>query len=244
MIHLNKITKKFGDETILNKVSLEVKERDIVCIIGPSGSGKTTLLRCINFLEHADSGMIEIDKYRVDCARAKKKEINLLRGKSAMVFQNYNLFKNKTACENITEGLVYARKLPRRQAEEIAADLLQRVGLLHKKDSYPNSLSGGQKQRVGIARALAMNPSVLLLDEPTSALDPEMVGEVLKLIQKIAQEGQTMIIVTHEMNFAREIASRIIFMEGGTIVEDGTPETIFISPRQPRTRAFLERVSY
>jgi len=190
MIEIDKINKSFSGERILKDVSLSIAKGEIICIIGPSGSGKTTLLRTLNFLEPADSGKITIDDAVVDCQRAGKKEINKLRAKTAMVFQSWNLFHNLTALQNITEGLIYAQKRPRAEAIGIAERLLKQVGLFNKKDHYPNSLSGGQKQRVGIARALAINPTVLLLDEPTSALDPEKVGEILELIQDIAAQGQ------------------------------------------------------
>ena len=232
MITLNKISKSFSGERVLKEVSLSIHSGEIICIIGPSGSGKTTLLRTLNFLEPADSGQIRIDDVALDCAKAGKKEIEKLRSKTAMVFQSWNLFHNLTSLQNITEGLIYAKKRPRQ------------VGLLHKKDHYPHSLSGGQKQRIGIARALAINPAVLLLDEPTSALDPEKVGEVLELIQTIAAAGQTMIIVTHEMAFARQVASRVVFMENGEIVEQGPAEQIFGAAQQGRTRAFLAQLHY
>jgi len=244
MIEIDKINKSFSGERILKDVSLSIEKGEIICIIGPSGSGKTTLLRTLNFLEPADSGIITIDDAVVDCQRASKKEINQLRAKTAMVFQSWNLFHNLTALQNITEGLIYAQKKPRAEAVTIAERLLKQVGLLNKKDNYPNSLSGGQKQRVGIARALALNPTVLLLDEPTSALDPEKVGEILELIQAIAAQGQTMIIVTHEMEFARQVASRVVFMEEGEIVEQGPASQIFGAALQPRTQAFLARLRF
>lgn len=244
MIAIEKINKSFTGERILKDVSLSIEKGEIICIIGPSGSGKTTLLRTLNFLEPADGGKIQIDDAFVDCGKAGKKEIEKIRAKTAMVFQSWNLFHNLTALQNITEGLIYAQKCPRQEAVTSAERLLKQVGLLHKKDHYPNSLSGGQKQRVGIARALAMNPAVLLLDEPTSALDPEKVGEVLTLIQDIAAQGQTMIIVTHEMEFARQVASRVVFMEEGAIVEEGPPEQIFGAARHPRTQAFLARLRF
>ncbi|WP_368759838.1 amino acid ABC transporter ATP-binding protein [Klebsiella michiganensis] len=244
MITLNKISKSFSGERVLKEVSLSIHSGEIICIIGPSGSGKTTLLRTLNFLEPADSGQIRIDDVALDCAKAGKKEIEKLRSKTAMVFQSWNLFHNLTALQNITEGLIYAKKRPRQEALAIAERLLKQVGLLHKKDHYPHSLSGGQKQRIGIARALAINPAVLLLDEPTSALDPEKVGEVLELIQTIAAAGQTMIIVTHEMAFARQVASRMVFMENGEIVEQGPAEQIFGAAQQGRTRAFLAQLHY
>ncbi|WP_455813082.1 amino acid ABC transporter ATP-binding protein [Pseudomonas graminis] len=244
MIAIEKINKSFTGERILKDVSLSIEKGEIICIIGPSGSGKTTLLRTLNFLEPADGGKIQIDDAFVDCGKAGKKEIEKIRAKTAMVFQSWNLFHNLTALQNITEGLIYAQKRPRQEAVVSAERLLKQVGLLHKKDHYPNSLSGGQKQRVGIARALAMNPAVLLLDEPTSALDPEKVGEVLTLIQDIAAQGQTMIIVTHEMEFARQVASRVVFMEEGAIVEEGPPKQIFGAARHPRTQAFLARLRF
>ena len=244
MITLNKISKSFSGERVLKEVSLSIHSGEIICIIGPSGSGKTTLLRTLNFLEPADSGKIRIDDVALDCAKAGKKEIEKLRSKTAMVFQSWNLFHNLTALQNITEGLIYAKKRPRQEALAIAERLLKQVGLLHKKDHSPHSLSGGQKQRIGIARALAINPAVLLLDEPTSAMDPEKVGEVLELIQTIAAAGQTMIIVTHEMAFARQVASRVVFMENGEIVEQGPAEQIFGAAQQGRTRAFLAQLHY
>lgn len=244
MIAIEKISKSFTGEKILKEVSLSINAGEIICIIGPSGSGKTTLLRTLNFLEPADSGKIKIDDAIVDCAKAGKKEIEKIRAKTAMVFQSWNLFHNLTALQNITEGLIYAQKRPRQEAVATAERLLKQVGLLHKKDHYPNSLSGGQKQRIGIARALAINPAVLLLDEPTSALDPEKVGEVLTLIQEIAANGQTMIIVTHEMEFARQVASRVVFMENGEIVEQGPPEQIFGAALHTRTQAFLARLRF
>lgn len=244
MIAIEKINKSFTGERILKDVSLSIEKGEVICIIGPSGSGKTTLLRTLNFLEPADGGKIQIDDAFVDCGKAGKKEIEKIRAKTAMVFQSWNLFHNLTALQNITEGLIYAQKRPRQEAVASAERLLKQVGLLHKKDHYPNSLSGGQKQRVGIARALAMNPAVLLLDEPTSALDPEKVGEVLTLIQDIAAQGQTMIIVTHEMEFARQVASRVVFMEDGAIVEQGPPEQIFGAARHQRTQAFLARLRF
>lgn len=244
MVSIEQITKSFGADKILNGVSLEVAKGEIICIIGPSGSGKTTFLRSINFLDAADSGHIRIDDVNVDCATASHKEITRLRAKTAMVFQSYHLFNNKNAIDNIMEGLIYAKKLPRAEAQKISEQLLAKVGLLNKQHHYPRSLSGGQKQRIGIARALALNPAVLLLDEPTSALDPEKVWEVLALIRDIAEEGQTMIIVTHEMHFARQIADRVVFMEDGNIIEQGPPEQIFLAPRHARTQEFLQRIQF
>jgi L-cystine transport system ATP-binding protein len=240
MIKLENIHKAFGKNVVLQGVNLEVQHGEVVVILGPSGSGKTTLLRCINFLETADQGVISIDEKTVDAHRASKKEILDIRRRTAMVFQHYNLFKNKTALENVMEGLTQVKKLPKEKAERIAKEHLDTVGLSDKYDSYPSQLSGGQQQRVGIARALALEPEVILFDEPTSALDPELVGEVLKVMGQVAKSGMTMIVVTHELSFARSIADRVIFMEGGVVVEEGTPNQIFLNPQEPRTKAFLQ----
>ena len=215
----------------------------MVVILGPSGSGKTTLLRCLNFLEKADGGSLRIgDKFVEDIKKAKRKEILELRRKTAFVFQNYNLFANKTALENVTQGLIKARKVPKAEAIEKATQALEWVKLPEKANSYPSQLSGGQQQRIGIARAIALNPDVILFDEPTSALDPELVGETLELIKNVAKCGSTMIVVTHEMSFARDIADKVIFMDGGVVVEKGTPEQIFTAPKDERTRQFLSRI--
>ena len=211
-------------------------------VIGPSGSGKTTMLRCINFLERADAGTITVGDITVDAAKAKKKEIHEIRLRTAMVFQNYNLFANKTALGNVMEGLPQARGVSKEKAKQIALDALEKVGLKDKADFFPSQLSGVQQQRVGIARAVVLNPDVILFDEPTSALDPELVGEVLKVIRDIAKEGITMIIVIHEMSFASDAANWVIFMSGGVVVEEGKPDEIFSHPREERTRQFLERV--
>jgi L-cystine transport system ATP-binding protein len=241
MIKLTGIKKAFGKQEVLKGIDLTVEQGDVVSILGPSGSGKTTLLRCINYLERPSSGEVAIDNFKVDCTKASKQEIHTLRQKTAMVFQNYNLFKHKTALENVMEGLVIVRKIPKTKAKELAVQALEKVGLAAKLDEYPSRLSGGQQQRVGIARALALNPEVILLDEPTSALDPELVGEVLAVIRRIAREGMTMIIVTHEMTFARDVSSHVVFMDGGVIVEQGAPHELFGSPREERTRQFLKR---
>jgi L-cystine transport system ATP-binding protein len=219
-----------------------VRKGDVVAILGPSGSGKTTLLRCLNYLEKPDEGSIAIGDFVVDCKRAGKKDIHRLRQKSAMVFQQYNLFKHKTALENVMEGLVVVKKVPKEEAKARSVELLQKVGLANKLDAYPSQLSGGQQQRVGIARALALNPEVILFDEPTSALDPELVGEVLAVIRKIAKEGITMIIVTHEMSFAQDVASHVVFMDEGVIVEEGKPNELFRDPKEERTKQFLKRI--
>ncbi len=242
MIRLENVKKSFGHLQVLNGVSLTVEEGDVVVILGPSGSGKTTLLRSINFLEKADSGRLTIGEQTVDLHGARKKEILEIRRKTSFVFQNYNLFANKTAVENVMEGLVTARGVSRQAARERALSELKKVGLLDKADYYPSELSGGQQQRVGIARAVALDSQVILFDEPTSALDPELVGETLQLIKKIAREGKTMIVVTHEMSFAEEVADKVVFMDGGYVVEEGTPKEIFYYPKEERTRQFLKRI--
>lgn len=242
MITVSNIKKSFGRHQVLKGIDLTVRKGDVVAILGPSGSGKTTLLRCLNYLEKPDEGSIAIGDFAVDCKRAGKKDIHRLRQKSAMVFQQYNLFKHKTAMENVMEGLVVVKKLPKEEAKARSVELLQKVGLANKLDAYPSRLSGGQQQRVGIARALALNPEVILFDEPTSALDPELVGEVLAVIRKIAKEGITMIIVTHEMGFAQEVASHVVFMDEGVIVEEGKPNELFRDPKEERTKQFLKRI--
>lgn len=244
MIDIKQVYKAFGKNQILKGIDLTVEKGEVVVILGPSGSGKSTFLRCLNFLERADQGEISIDHTTVTFNQAKPKDILALRRKTAMVFQQYDLFIHKTALENVMEGLVIARKYPKDQAYEIGIHLLTKVGLLEKKDAYPHQLSGGQQQRVGIARALALNPEVILFDEPTSALDPELVGETLEVIKQVAQTGVTMIIVTHEMGFAYDIADRVIFMEDGVIVESGTPEEVFEHTKEERTKQFLARFSY
>lgn len=242
MLQLNHIRKSFGKNEVLKDVSLEVPTGSVTVIIGPSGSGKTTLLRGINFLEPSDQGEIVLDNLKVDVAKATKAEINRLRKETAMVFQSYNLFANKTALENITEGLLVVKKYSKEKALEKAQYYLRKVGLLDRADFYPSQLSGGQQQRIGIARALALDPKVILFDEPTSALDPELVGEVLQTMKQAAEEEhRTMVVVTHEMAFAREAADHVIFMEGGHIVEQGKPEEILDHPREKRTQEFLAR---
>ncbi|CAM4409745.1 L-cystine transport system ATP-binding protein [Paenibacillus endophyticus] len=243
MIQLTQIKKSFGRNEVLKGIDLTVKKGEVVAILGPSGSGKTTLLRCLNYLEKPNDGQITIDDFTVNCKRPDKKDIHTLRQKSAMVFQQYNLFKHKTAVENVMEGLVIVKKLPKDEARKKSAELLEKVGLGNKLDAYPSELSGGQQQRVGIARALALNPEVILFDEPTSALDPELVGEVLSVIRKIAKEGITMIIVTHEMGFAQDVANHVVFMDGGVIVEEGKPNEIFNYPKEERTKQFLKRIT-
>jgi len=243
MIKLTQIRKSFGRNEVLKGIDLTVEKGEVVAILGPSGSGKTTLLRCINYLEKPNDGQISIDDFNVNCKRPDKKDIHTLRGKTAMVFQQYNLFRHKTALENVMEGLIVVKKLPKDEVRQKSVELLEKVGLGSKLDAYPSELSGGQQQRVGIARALALNPEVILFDEPTSALDPELVGEVLGVIRKIAKEGITMIIVTHEMSFAQDVASHVVFMDGGVIVEEGKPSEIFNDPKEERTKQFLKRIT-
>ena len=227
---------------VLQGVDLTVDKGDVVAILGPSGSGKTTLLRCLNFLETADEGQLTFDGETFDLAHASRADIARLRKKTAFVFQNYNLFRNKTALQNVTEGLIVARKMPQEQADVLGRKMLEKVGLADRADYYPRQLSGGQQQRVGIARAVALNPEVVLFDEPTSALDPELIGEVLGVMKDLAKSGMTMIVVTHEMSFAKDVANHVIFMDGGVIAEEGTPEEIFDHPQQKRTRQFLSRI--
>ncbi|MGG3281167.1 amino acid ABC transporter ATP-binding protein [Paenibacillus solani] len=243
MIQLTDISKSYGKNPVLKSIDLTVNKGEVVVILGPSGSGKTTLLRCVNYLEKPNGGEIAIGDYRVQCKRATKKEIHELRQRSAMVFQQYNLFKHKTAIENVMEGLVVVKKMPKAEARLKSIALLEKVGLADKLDAYPSQLSGGQQQRVGIARALALEPEVILFDEPTSALDPELVGEVLAVIRKIAKEGITMIVVTHEMGFARDVANHVVFMDDGVIVEQGPPSELFHHPCEERTKQFLKRIT-
>lgn len=242
MIEVNNIKKSFGKIDVLKNVSFRVEKGDVIVLLGPSGSGKTTLLRCINFLEKADDGELEIGNKHVDLKKVSNKEILEIRRNTAFVFQNYCLFNNKTAIENVMEGLITARKMSKSKAREIAQEELNKVGLSQKYDFYPCELSGGQQQRVGIARAVALNPEVILFDEPTSALDPELVGETLELIKNIAKLGISMIIVTHEMEFAREVANKVIFMEDGMVIEEGLPNDIFQNPKEERTKQFLKRI--
>ena len=242
MVSLKNIHKAYGDVNILNGIDLSVSKGEVVVILGPSGSGKTTLLRCINFLEMADIGEIQVGELSVNARNAKKKDILALRRKTAMVFQHYNLLKHRTILENVMEGLIYVKKMPKQEAQKKSIEMLEKVGLGEKLSAYPLQLSGGQQQRAAIARALVLNPEVILMDEPTSALDPELVGEVLDVIREIAQMGITMIIVTHEMGFARDVASRVIFMDGGSIVEEGRPDEIFVKTKEDRTKQFLRRI--
>lgn len=242
MLEVKGIEKSFDDLKVLRGVDLKVSKGDVVTVIGPSGSGKTTLLRCINFLERAEAGEMIFDDVRYRLNAMTRKEIAALRKKTAFVFQNYNLFRNKTALQNVTEGLVVARKVPKATAKAAGLRALEKVGLADRADAYPHQLSGGQQQRVAIARAIVTEPEVILFDEPTSALDPELVGEVLSVMRDLASEGRTMVIVTHEMQFARNVANHVIFMDEGQIVEEGRPEEIFEAPREERTKKFLQTV--
>ncbi|AKO92286.1 amino acid ABC transporter ATP-binding protein [Priestia filamentosa] len=242
MIVVKDLVKKFKDLTVLDGISLEVERGEVVAIIGPSGSGKSTFLRCLNLLETPNRGEIQIGDVKLNAERYSRKEANALTRQTAMVFQHYNLFKNKTVLQNVTEALIITKKMKPKEANEIGMNLLEQVGLAHKADSYPITLSGGQQQRIGIARALAIDPYALLFDEPTSALDPELVSGVLAVIKEIAERQTTMLIVTHEMDFAREVADKVIFMADGHIVEQGTPEEIFDFPKHERTKKFLQQV--
>lgn len=241
MLQVENLHKAFGELQVLKGVSLTVEKGDVVAILGPSGSGKTTLLRCINFLEKADSGRLVFDGEGFDLGRITRREIARLRKKTAFVFQNYNLFRNKTALQNVTEGLITARKMPKAEAEAIGLQMLEKVGMADRRDYFPHQLSGGQQQRVAIARALATNPEIIYFDEPTSALDPELIGEVLAVMRQLAAEGMTMLVVTHEMAFARDVSTRVVFMNDGVICEQGTPQEIFENPQKQPTRDFLAR---
>ncbi|AFJ58351.1 MAG: L-cystine ABC transporter ATP-binding protein YecC [Pseudomonadales bacterium RIFCSPLOWO2_12_60_38] len=244
MIVVEKLTKQFNGQVVLNGIDLEVKEGEVVAIIGPSGSGKTTFLRCLNFLEEPTSGRIKVGDIEIDSSRPLNQQQGLvrrLRQHVGFVFQNFNLFPHRTALENVIEGPIVVKKMPREAAAELGRKLLARVGLAGKEASYPRRLSGGQQQRVAIARALAMEPEVILFDEPTSALDPELVGEVLATIRSLAEENRTMVIVTHEMSFARDVANRVIFFDKGVIVEQGEAKALFANPREERTKQFLSK---
>ena len=233
------LVKKYGDNTVLNDINVSINEGDVVCVIGPSGSGKSTFLRCLNQLEEASSGDIIIDGANLT---DKNTDINQVRQHIGMVFQHFNLFPHLSILENIVLAPTDLGRLSKDEAEKKALELLERVGLADIKDAYPDSLSGGQKQRVAIARALAMNPDIMLFDEPTSALDPEMVGDVLGVMKDLAKQGMTMVIVTHEMGFAKEVANRVMFIDGGNFLEDGSPEQVFENPQNPRTKDFLDKV--
>ncbi len=239
LLEVRDLHKSFGDTVVLDGVSMSVEKGDVIAVLGPSGGGKTTFLRCINFLETADSGSLVFDGVTHDMAHITKKQISEIRLHTGFVFQNYNLFRNKTALQNVTEGLLIARHMNKAEAEEKGMRMLEKVGMADRASHYPSQLSGGQQQRVAIARALAADPEIIYFDEPTSALDPELIGEVLNVMRQLADEGMTMIVVTHEMDFARNVSSRTIFMEHGKIVEEGESKAFFESPREERTREFL-----
>ena len=238
-VEVSKLYKRFGSLEVLSGIDFSVQDGEVVCLIGPSGSGKSTILRCLNKLEEATEGEIIVDGY---CITDQKTDINKVRENIGMVFQQFNLFPHLSVLENITMAPVDLKKMTKEQAKQRAMELLERVGLADKADAYPKQLSGGQQQRVAIARALAMGPDIMLFDEPTSALDPEMVGEVLQVMKELAAEGMTMVVVTHEMGFARDVADRVLFMADGVIVEEGSPKEIFENPKEPRTQEFLKCV--
>lgn len=242
MLGVKNIHKSFGSNQVLKGIDFEVNEGEVIAVIGSSGSGKTTLLRCMAFLEQADDGIFTFDDLSKDIRKITKKEIKELRMKMGFVFQSFNLFRNMTALQNVMEGLTTARKIPAEEAKATAMEMLQKVGMVDRADYYPDQLSGGQQQRVAIARALATKPEVILFDEPTSALDPELTGEVLEVMVKLAREGTTMVVVTHEMEFARNVANRVIFMEDGVVVEEGSAEDVLSNPKEEATRRFLRRI--
>jgi len=244
IVQVSNLDKYFGRLQVLKNISIEIQPREVVCLIGRSGSGKSTLLRCINFLEEPSHGSIEVDGVKVESIGKGKEYRQLIhdvRLKTGMVFQEFNLFPHMSVLDNVIEGPVTVKGMDRNQAIALAEENLDSVGLLFKKDEYPNRLSGGQKQRVAIARALTMQPHVMLFDEPTSALDPELIGEVLNVMKKVAKDGMTMLVVTHEMGFAREVADRVLVMSEGEIIEDAKPQDLFISPKDPRTKALIDR---
>ena len=243
MIRYENVHKVFGTVDVLKGISVEIPTGKVVCILGPSGSGKTTLLRCTNYLETPTQGIITVGDKSIDALHHTKKDIQEIRKHSTMVFQNYNLFRNKNALENVMAGLTIVQKKDKKEAREIAEHYLGIVGMGDRMDYYPSQLSGGQQQRVGIARALALQPHAILFDEPTAALDPELVGEVLSTMKTVAQTGITMAVVTHEMGFAREVADRVVFMDGGVVVEEGNPQEVFDHPQNPRTKQFLRAVN-
>lgn len=239
MLHIDNLSKKFNETPVFNDISFNIKQGEIVALIGPSGTGKSTLMRCLNFLEKADSGHITLDGYKVDTDKASKLDIAYLRKHTSMVFQHYNLFKNKTVLGNVTEALTTVHKTPAREAKELALQCLEKVEMLDKQNAYPSRLSGGQQQRVGIARAMAVKPKLLLFDEPTSSLDPELVDEVLKVIKSLAEQKHTMLLVTHELAFARDVANQVIFLNEGGIYEQNNAKDFFANPQKERTRQFI-----
>lgn len=241
MIKISNLSKSFAGNVVLDNLNLEINEGDVIALIGASGAGKSTFLRSINYLEEADSGQLKIDNFKVDFEYISKQEILELRRKTGMVFQQFNLFERRTALQNVMEGLIQVKKMPKAEAQKLAEENLRKVGLEDRMDYYPKFLSGGQKQRVGIARAMAMQPTLLLLDEPTSALDPELVGEVQDTILNAAKNKQTMVLVSHEMDFVYNVATKVLFLEKGKIIEEGSPEEVFHHPKNPRTSEFLSR---
>lgn len=243
MIKINGIKKSFGKTEVLKGIDLDVKEGDVVAILGPSGSGKTTLLRCINMLEKADEGQLVFDGVTYNLGHMNRKDIAKIRKKTAFVFQNYNLFANKTALQNVTLGLTSARGMKKDEAEKIGREMLDKVGLLDKQNNYPGQLSGGQQQRVAIARALATKPEIIYFDEPTSALDPELIGEVLTVMRQLAAEGMTMLVVTHEMNFARNVSNKVVFMDDGKVLETAESREFFENPKEDRVKEFLKNIT-
>lgn len=241
VLELKDIHKSFGSLSVLNGIDLTVNKGDVIAILGPSGSGKTTMLRCLNFLETADKGELTFDSQTYDLSAISKKDVSDIRHKTGFVFQNYNLFANKTALENVTLGLTIARKVDKEEAQEIGLKMLEKVGLKDWANHYPSALSGGQQQRVAIARALATNPEIIYFDEPTSALDPELIGEVLSVMRDLANEGMTMVVVTHEMSFAKNVSNRVVLIEHGKIVEEGSSKDFFEKPKEERTKEFLRK---
>ncbi len=241
MLEVKNLHKKFGSNEVLKGINFKVDKGEVVAVLGSSGSGKTTLLRCISFLEKANQGEVVFDDFHKDITKVKSREIRQLRMKMGFVFQNYNLFRNKTAIQNVLEGLTVARKIPKTEAKDIAVNVLDKVGMLDRADYYPDQLSGGQQQRVAIARAIATSPEIILFDEPTSALDPELTGEVLDVMKMLANEGTTMVVVTHEMGFAQNVANRVVFMDGGVIIEDRPSKEFFSNPREESAKRFLRR---
>ena len=243
MLEIRNVKKKFEDLQVLDGISLDVEKGDVLAMLGPSGSGKTTFLRCLNFLERADEGAIVFDGQKADLHGAGRAEIAAIRKKTAFVFQNYNLFLNKTVLQNVTLGLTAGAGMQRQEADRIAKAALERVGMAHKLKNYPSQLSGGQQQRVAIARALATGPEIIYFDEPTSALDPELIGEVLAVMRQLAEDGMTMLVVTHEMDFARSVSNKVVFMEGGKVIEEGPSKEFFDRPKEARSREFISRLT-